>query len=619
MLSLPTTQQSWPGSTIPAAQLPPLLSVVGWNGCRYVVYCRASRRPCPGKTDPRTGKMSGKILDSFVVHRLYVERLRWCAIIASNATRASWACSVGRRRGSGRGTMSTSRILSFGALLKHHRSRAGLTQEALAQRAGISDRAVRSIERGAQRTSHVQTVRLLADALGLSGQDRTIFESAARGQRTSPFGFVSAEPPFASGGPPLVGRVCELNVLERHLRGEGPLVLLLAGEPGIGKSRLLHEAATRAASCGWKVLHGGCRQRDGRDPYAPMVEALEHHIHRKPPAKLRAELRGCAWLVCLLPELADRTSAPPPPLPLTPEQERRLMYGAVARFLSNVAGPAGTLLVLDDLQWAGHDALDLLAALVRSSSQGRLCVVGAYRDTEVQPRDPFSAMLADLVPTGLVTHHTLAPLAPEEARRLLERLLEGVEGAGSALRERLLRRTGGVPSFIVSCVRGLRLHGREGGAEDVIPWDVVHGLRQRVEVLPEAAREVLRALVVVGDGAPRALLVAVVARPEDEVLAGLAAACRARLLVQAEADACRFAHDVIREVVEADLGAGWRAVLQRRAAEALGAQAGGTAPRVAGQPRRPRRRTREGGAVPRPDGRLCPRPGSARCRAGLTS
>src|SRR5205085_6306505 len=126
----------------------------------------------------------------------------------------------------------------------------------------------------------------------------------------------------------------------------------------------------------------------------------------------------------------------------------------------------GTLLVLDDLQWAGQGALDLLAALVRSSSQGRLRVVGAYRDTEVQPRDPFSAMLADLVPTGLVTHHTLAPLAPEEARHLLERLLEGVEGVGSALRERLLRRPGGVPSFMASRVRGLRLDGGGVGGED---------------------------------------------------------------------------------------------------------------------------------------------------------
>jgi predicted ATPase/DNA-binding XRE family transcriptional regulator len=515
--------------------------------------------------------------------------------------------------------MSTSRILSFGALLKHHRSRAGLTQAALAERAGISDRAIRNIERGAQRTAHKQSVRLLADALGLSGQDRAIFESAARGQRTTPSGFVSAEPPSSTDGLPLVGRVCELNLLERHLRGEGPPVLLLAGEPGIGKSRLLHEAATRAAGRGWRVLHGGCRQRDGREPYAPMVEALEHHIHRQPPAKLRAALAGCAWLVRLLPELADMAIAPPPSLPLTPEQERRLMYGGVARFLSNVAGPAGTLLVLDDLQWAGQDALDLLAALVRPSSQARLCVVGAYRDTEVQPRDPFSALLADLVPKGLVTHHALAPLAPEEARRLLDRLLEGVEGVGSALRERVLRRTGGVPSFMVSCIRGLRLDGREGGAEDVVPWDMVHGLRQRIEALPEAAREVLRALAVVGDGAPRALLVAVIARPEDEVLAGLAAACRAHLLVQAEADACRFAHDLIREVVEADLSAGWRAVLQGRAAEALEAQAGGAAAQAAGRSRRPRRRARGGSARPGAGGRSCPSPGSTRCPGGLPS
>jgi predicted ATPase/DNA-binding XRE family transcriptional regulator len=515
--------------------------------------------------------------------------------------------------------MSPSRILSFGALLKHHRSRSGLTQEALAQRAGISDRAVRSIEGGAQRTAHRQTVHLLADALGLSGQDRAIFESAARGQPTTSSGFVSTGPPSTTSGSPLVGRLCEIDLLERHLRGEAPPVLLLAGEPGIGKSRLLHEATTRAAGGGWNVLYGGCRQRDGQEPYAPVIEALEHHIHRQPAAKLRAELHGCTWLVRLLPELANAALAPPPSLPLTLEQERRLMYGAVAHFLSNAAGPAGTLLVLDGLQWAQQDALDLLAALVRSSSQGRLCVVGAYRDTEVQPRDPLSAMLADLAHAGLATHHALAPLAPDEARRLLDRLLEGVEEVSSALRERVLRRTGGVPSFIVSCVRGLCLDGREGGAEDVIPWDVVHGLRQRIEALPEAAREVLRAAAVVGHGAPRALLVAVVARPEEEVLDGLEAACRARLLVEAETGACLFAHDVLREVVEADLGAGWRTVLHRRMAEALEVQAGRAVAQAAGRSRRPQRHARGASARPGAGGRSCPSPGSSRCPGGLSS
>src|SRR5205823_12107816 len=104
---------------------------------------------------------------------------------------------------------------------------------------------------------------------------------------------------------------------------------------------------------------------------------------------------------------------------------------------------------------------------------------------------------------------------------------------------------------------------------DVVrPWTVAQGYRQRVAILPEAPQQVLGVAAVVGRVASRALLVRVVARPEEEVLAALAAACRARLLDEG-ADGYAFTHDVVREVVEADLGAGQRAVLHRRVAEAL--------------------------------------------------
>jgi predicted ATPase len=159
------------------------------------------------------------------------------------------------------------------------------------------------------------------------------------------------------------------------------------GEPGIGKTSLLREAVQRAPGQGWHVLEGGCQRRGGQEPYAPLLQALERHLRQRAPAQVRTDLRGCAWLVRLLPELAAAPIEPLPAWTLAPEQERRLMVGAVARFLGNVAGSAGTLFLLDDLQWAGNDALDLLATLVRST-EAPLRVVGAYRDTEVQPHDP---------------------------------------------------------------------------------------------------------------------------------------------------------------------------------------------------------------------------------------
>src|SRR5207302_3436279 len=169
-----------------------------------------------------------------------------------------------------------------------------------------------------------------------------------------------------SDTPPLVGRGRELALVERHLAGEGAPLLLFAGEPGIGKSRLLREAGRRAASHGLRVLEGGCQRRGGQEPFAPLLGAIKRYLSTRTPAELRGDLRGCAWLVRLLPELADGPIEPLPAWTVPPEQERRLMYEAVARFLANVAGPEqGTLLLLDDLQWAGSDALDLFATLVR--------------------------------------------------------------------------------------------------------------------------------------------------------------------------------------------------------------------------------------------------------------
>lgn len=112
---------------------------------------------------------------------------------------------------------------------------------------------------------------------------------------------------------------------------------------------------------------GGCQRRGGQESYAPLLQALDGHIRAQTPARLRVSLRGCAWLVRLVPELAGGPIESLPAWTVSPEQERRLLVKAVARYLANVAGPSGTLLVLDDLQWAGPDALGLLATLIRSA------------------------------------------------------------------------------------------------------------------------------------------------------------------------------------------------------------------------------------------------------------
>lgn len=476
--------------------------------------------------------------------------------------------------------MATSRFSSFGELLKTYRAAASLTQEELAERVGMSARGISDLERGVRRTPYRRTVELLAEALHLTREEHDVFVQAARrGDRSVP-------PPADVTAnarallPALVGRRSELVLLQSLLDGLGAPVVLLTGESGIGKTRLLREATTRARAAGWMVLEGSCSRRGGQLLYAPLLEALEGCIHSQPQTSLRAGLDGCTWLALLLPELAEQGLLPLPTVQVSPEQERRLLFAAVARYLTTIAGPAGTLLVLDDLQWAGADALDLLQTLLHSVPSLR--VVGAYRNSEITLHDPLATMIADLAREGMIRQVELAPLTTEEARMLLSNVLGERTESGKAVIERVLERAGGIPFFLISCARGLQagaLEAEEGAM--TLPWDVQQTIRQRVAALPEAVQELLRAAAIIGRVIPGEVLIAAATRPEQEVLTAVEAACQARLLVE-EAGAYRyqFAHDLIREVIEEDLSAARRRSLHRQVAAAWEQASGMPPPEV---------------------------------------
>jgi len=470
--------------------------------------------------------------------------------------------------------MASARPLTFAELLRRYRRAAHLSQETLAELAGLSRRAVSDLERTPQRVPRQDTAELLAEALGLAAQERARFLAvAARRYRVQG---TLAVPGSARPNPttplhqailtPLVGRGEELARLERQLQGTEPPVLLLAGEPGIGKTRLLREAAERAHKEGWTVLEGGCHRGDAQGPYAPLLGALAHHLAGQSPSQLQINLQGCAWLVRLLPELQETAVVPLDTWSLPPDQARRLLFAAVARFLRNVAGPSGTLLVLDDLQWAGQDALNVLASLMREPLVPPMRVLGAYRTTDVHPGDDLSALLVDLLREGLLAQTRIQPLEGPEAAELLGMALRGREDA--AVVERVLQRCGGVPFFLLSCARALHV-GALADARADVPWDAAASIRQRVAALPAGARHLLGVAAVIGRTASQALLGAVLARPEDEVLTLAEANCAAGLLLESGSEAYEFAHDLIREVVEGDLSAGRRRLLHRRIAEAL--------------------------------------------------
>jgi len=466
---------------------------------------------------------------------------------------------------------------TFGTLLRRCRLAAGLTQEELAAEAGLSPRGIADLERGARTQPRKETIHLLTEALHLSPQERAQLEAAAHARATPSAPATPTRLLPRSGltlAVPLVGRTQELGLLERHLV-EGPPLLLVVGEPGIGKSRLLLAGIERAEARGWTVLAGGCHRGSTHEPYAPFIGALTDSLRHQAPAQQRLNLEGCAWLVRLLPELAESDALPVPAWSLPPEQERRLMFAAVARYLANMAGPAGTLLVLDDLHWAGPDALDLFHFLVSTPPARPLRFLGAYRDTEVAPQEPLALLVADLALHKWATRTLLSPLSTGEAALLLAALLPEPSEDSAPLRLHVLQRAGGLPFFLISCAQALAngaLNEPAAGYSTEVPWTVAETIRQRVMALPEAAQNLLGVAAVLGRTASSGVLLEVAARSgrgAEDMLEALEACCRAGLLAEAEGQKYQFAHDLVREVVLADLGTARRALMHRRVAEVL--------------------------------------------------
>jgi len=460
-----------------------------------------------------------------------------------------------------------------GQLLQRYRVLAGLTQEELAERAGYSANYIGKLEQD-QRELPAAAADRLAKVLGLADQERAALR-AARERRQGGW-----ELPARL----LAGRDAEMAQIRQFLAGAGPPVLLLAGEPGMGKTRLLEEAVSRAAAGGWGVARGGCLRR-AHDAYAPLSGALEDALARLPAGQRAEALRQAGRVDLLLPELAPPGGPGPgdggTPAGVQPEQQRRLLVSSAGRLLRAVAGPAGALLVLDDLHWAGPDAVDLLAALLAAAGSPPLRVIGAYRDSETPARlDEFAA---DLARASLVRVLPLGPLTDADAERLLLQLApeeEHMPAMLPAMLPAIVRRAGGVPFFLVSYAEQVRDDG-QSGASLAVPWTVAQVIGQRVAALPDPAKELLSVAAVAGRVVPHTLLAQVTNSDDEQVLEAVETALEARLLAEDGPDGYRFTHDLIRETVENSLSAARRRRLHRRIGQALEHQPGVSAESLA--------------------------------------
>jgi len=223
-------------------------------------------------------------------------------------------------------------------------------------------------------------------------------------------------PVLRPGRGPLVGRVQELSMLADAL-GEAsarrPSVVLLAGEPGIGKTRLLDEFPPPELANGVHVLRGGASEAEGMPPYLPFIEALDAYVESAATDTLREDIGpNAGQLARLLPQVESRLGLIDAPTALEPEHERLRMYEAVAAFLRGIAAHATLVVALDDLQWADTATCDMLVHVVRRLRTEPLLVLGAYRAGEAGGNPSLVRARTELNRLRLLRELPAAPPGP---------------------------------------------------------------------------------------------------------------------------------------------------------------------------------------------------------------
>lgn len=372
-----------------------------------------------------------------------------------------------------------------------------------------------------------------------------------------------------SVSPVFVGRAGELSVLTDALaRAAGggasgspagePQALLVGGEAGVGKTRLVEEVLAEACRRDAVVAVGGCVEigADGL-PFAPFSTALRA-LHRQLPEELAAAAAGQEHeLARLLPELGERHERS-----RHDEEGMARLFELTARLLERIATDRTVVLVLEDMHWADASTRHLLAYLFRTLRRGRLVVIATYRSDDVHRRHPLRPFLAELDRMRTVQRIELTRFNRGEVHRQLAGILAAEPEPPMV--DRVFERSDGNAFFVEELARSMadRCPSLPDSLRDI--------LLVRIEALPEDAQRVARIVAEGGSTVEYGLLFAVARLSEDDLIEALRAAVGANILLATpDGDGYRFRHSLAREAVSDDLLPGERSRLNRRYAEAL--------------------------------------------------
>ncbi len=371
-----------------------------------------------------------------------------------------------------------------------------------------------------------------------------------------------------------VGREAELEELrgaaDETLAGRGRLVLI-AGEPGIGKTRTAEELATYAQVRGANVHWGRCHEDDGAPAYWPWMQVIRSYVREADPVALAWEMgSGAADIARVVPEVAERVGEVSGPAEADNEAARFRLFDSISSFLTSASASRPLVVVLDDLHWADEPSLLLLQFLARGLGDARLLVIGTYRDVELGRHHPLSRVLGELSGTGGASRVALHGLSGEEVRRYIE-MTAGAEPAPELVWV-VHDQTEGNPFFLAEVVRLLAAEGSleaPGAASLVIPQGVRDVVGRRLDRLDEEANKALTIGAAIGRDFDSEVLAEVAGAERETLEAALASAVSAQLLAESSPGRFRFSHALVRETLYEELSAAQRPALHRRIAEAL--------------------------------------------------
>jgi DNA-binding CsgD family transcriptional regulator len=380
--------------------------------------------------------------------------------------------------------------------------------------------------------------------------------------------------------PVLIGRTPQLDALrqsiDRVCAGHAQTVLI-AGEAGIGKSRLVAEARAYAAACGINVLQAGSFSQDSACPYAPLLDLLRAGFAGRAPEAIAADVGPFARdLALLLPDLVP-FPAELAPLVLDPEQQKRRLFEALIHCLIRRAAPQPTLLIIEDLHWSDAGSLDFLLYLVRHVADQPLLLIGTYRSDEVG--SGLQRWLANLGRERFAQELPLTALTRDEVALMLRAIFALRRPVRVEFLETIYTLAEGNPFYVEELLTSLVAAGdifyadgtwdRKPMQELRIPRTLHEAVRQRVGQLSADARNVVILAAAVGRRFDFALLQRLAQIGEGDLLRRIKELIAAQLVVEESAEQFAFRHALTRQAIYTELLARERAAMHRTIAEMI--------------------------------------------------